>query len=317
MFSINDRRRPKAATCLRAAQTRMRARLGAGKTIVLASLALGLAAGCAAAAPQAGEASQRALAAIEKEHDAAIGLSLRDANGKVLLEWRSRERFPLTSTVKALECARVYDEGLESRSAPIKTTPVVPHSPVYGEVEPDTRVTLKEACRAALSQSDNRAANFIFVLTGGPEGLTAWLKAKGDDVTRSDRLEPDLNLSGKNEYRDTTTPSNAALTWQRLDGGLSQKAREQWLEDLAANKMAGNLLRSRLPEGWTLYDRSGAGSDALCATRANHGILVAPGGERYYAALHLKAAPGTPLEKRDAILQKAVEVVYRFLENRP
>lgn len=141
--------------------------------------------------------SQNAIVSIEQKYDAAIGVSLRDAEGKVLLEWRSRERFPLTSTVKALECARVYELGLEKRSAPIKTTPVVPHSPVYGTVNPDTKVTLKEACRAALSQSDNRAANFIFVHTGGPKALTEWLRQKGDNTTQSDRLEPDLNLSGK------------------------------------------------------------------------------------------------------------------------
>lgn len=95
-------------------------------------------------------------------------------------------------------------------------------------------MTLKEACRAALSQSDNRAANFIFVHTGGPKALTEWLRQKGDNTTRSDRLEPDLNLSGKNEYRDTTTPSNASLNWQRFDSTLPQAAREQWLSDLAS-----------------------------------------------------------------------------------
>lgn len=124
------------------------------------------------------KASQAAIVALEKKYDAAIGVSLRDAEGKVLLEWRSRERFPLTSTVKALECARVYELGLENHYAPIKTTPIVPHSPVYGKVDPDTQVTLKEACRAALSQSDNRAANFIFVNTGGPKALTEWLRQK-------------------------------------------------------------------------------------------------------------------------------------------
>lgn len=262
------------------------------------------------------KASQAAIAALEKKYDAAIGVSLRDAEGKVLLEWRSRERFPLTSTVKALECARVYELGLENHYAPIKTTPIVPHSPVYGKVDPDTQVTLKEACRAALSQSDNRAANFIFVHTGGPKALTEWLRQKGDNTTRSDRLEPDLNLSGKNEYRDTTTPSNASLNWQRFDTQLPESARSQWLADLAANQMAGNLFRSRLPENWTLYDRSGAGYDEFCATRANHAILVTDKGVRYYAAVHLKAPAGTTMEKRDTILQQAIEVVYAHLLSR-
>ena len=52
--------------------------------------------------------SQNAIVTIEQKYDAAIGVSLRDAEGKVLFEWRSRERFPLYSTGKALECARVY-----------------------------------------------------------------------------------------------------------------------------------------------------------------------------------------------------------------
>ena len=146
--------------------------------------------------------------------------------------------------------------------------------------------------------------------------MTEWLRQKGDNTTRSDRLEPDLNLSGKNEYRDTTTPSNASLNWQRFDTQLPKSARSQWLADLAANQMAGNLFRSRLPEGWTLFDRSGAGSDEFCATRANHAILVTDKGARYYAAVHLKAPAGTPLEKRDAILQQAIEVVYAHLKSR-
>lgn len=142
----------------------------------------------------------------------------------------------MTSTVKALACARVYELGLENQSAPISVVEPVTYSPVYGSIEPNTQISLKQACRTALSTSDNRAANFIFKLTGGPQALTAWLREKGDTTTRSDRIEATLNLSGKNEYRDTTTPSNATLNWQWLDTQLTPKAHHQWLADLATNK---------------------------------------------------------------------------------
>ena len=122
--------------------------------------------------------------------------------------------------------------------------------------------------------------------------------------------------SDDDQKSDTTTPSNASLNWRHFDTQLPESARSQWLADLAANQMAGNLFRSRLPEGWTLFDRSGAGSDDFCATRANHAILVTDKGARYYAAVHLKAPAGTPLEKRDAILQQAIEVVYAHLKSR-
>lgn len=91
---------------------------------------------------------------------------------------------------------------------------------------------------------------------------------------------------------------------EHFDTQLPESARSQWLADLAANQMASNLFRSRLPEGWMLFDRSGAGADEFCATRANHAILVTDKGARYYAAVHLKAPAGTPLEKRDAICSK-------------
>lgn len=257
---------------------------------------------------------QAAVQAIERSQKVAIGLSLRDASGKVLLEWRSRERFLLTSTIKALQCARVYDLGIEQIRAPIGSVAVVAHSPVYADSSPETVVSLKQACRAALSQSDNRAANFIFLHTGGPEALTRWLRQCGDNTTQSNRIEPQLNLSSANDTRDTTTPSNATLNWQRLDKTLSENARAQWLSDLASNQTADHLFRKHLPEGWKLFDRSGASNDSFCSTRAVHALLVDNSGNRYYAAIHLRANTQTKLADRDEILQKAILVVYDCLK---
>ena len=258
--------------------------------------------------------AQKEIAAIEDKHRVAVGATLRDEKANVLLEWRSRERFPLTSTVKALQCARVYDLGLEKIQARISTVKTVSHSPVFADLSPETEVTLKDACRAALSKSDNRAANFIFAHTGGPKALTTWLRQKGDATTRSDRTEPDLNTFAPGEYRDTTTPSNATLTWQRLDAGMSQSAKNQWLEDLASNKGSSNLLRAQLPQGWHIFDRTGAGSDAFCATRAIHAILVSDDNQRYYVAVHLKAPAQTPLSQRDAVMREVFDVLYRVLD---
>ena len=284
---------------------------------VLSSLSVVLLTGCASVQEETAskrQNPQETIVKIEKKYDSAIGVSLRDESGKVLLEWRSRERFPMTSTVKALACARVYELGLENQSAPIGTVKPVTHSPVYGSAKPSMPLSLKQACRAALSTRDNRAANFVFKLTGGPKALTAWLREKDDTTTRIDRIEPDLNLSGKNDYRDTTTPSNATLNWQRLDTQLPTQAHNQWLADLAANQVAAHLFRANLPQGWILYDRTGAGSDDFSATRAIHAILVNPKGQRYYAALHIKAAPGTSLEQRDHVLKQVIHIIYNTID---
>ncbi len=46
--------------------------------------------------------------------------------------------------------------------------------------------------------------------------VTAFLRASGDAVSRSDRLEPELNSFAKGDPRDTTTPAAMAGSLQRV-----------------------------------------------------------------------------------------------------
>lgn len=67
-------------------------------------------------------------------------------------------------------------------------------------------MSLAELCRATLSASDNSAANFILQAIGGPKALTKFLRSIGDDTTRLDRWETELNEAVPGDKRDTTTP---------------------------------------------------------------------------------------------------------------
>ena len=236
---------------------------------------------------------QKILVQLECTRDVELGVSLRDSSGKVLLEWRSRERFPLTSTVKALQCA-----------------------PVYGLAAPETLISLKQACRAALSQSDNRAANFIFRHTGGPKALTEWIRQQGDSVTRSDRIEPDLNLSSRRDPRDSTTPSNASQLWYKLDTTLLPQARKQWLADLASNQASSNLFDSVLPAGWHVFDRTGSGSSNENTSRAWHAIMLTETGARYYAAVHVRSPAKTELSHRDETLRQVFRILTQVINSK-
>ena len=259
---------------------------------------------------------QKILVQLECTRDVELGVSLRDSSGKVLLEWRSRERFPLTSTVKALQCARVYDLALGNNLATIDSVANVAHSPVYGLAAPETLISLKQACRAALSQSDNRAANFIFRHTGGPKALTEWLRLQGDNVTRSDRIEPDLNLSSTRDPRDSTTPSNASQLWYKLDTTLLPQAHKQWLADFASNQASRNLFDSVLPAGWQIFDRTGAGSSNENATRAWHAIMLTETGERYYVAVHVRSPAKTELSHRDETLRQVFRILTQVINSK-
>lgn len=252
---------------------------------------------------------------FEASHGVEVGLSVRDGAGKVLFESRSRERFALTSTVKALLCAMVYDKGLEKEPHALGPADPAGHAPVLGKSAPAPLLTLQEACRAALSVSDNRAANFVFAHTGGPKTLTAWLRAKSDSCTRSDRTEAVLNDWAPGEWLDTTTPSNASLTWKRLDTTLTTKARGLWLANLSSMALPGPVA-SHLCTGWTVFARTGAGSGEKAATRALQAILVNAKSECFYLALHLVAPAGTSLPAREALLGEVFGHVVEMLEKR-
>ena len=126
-------------------------------------------------------------------------------------------------------------------------------------------MTVRELCSAAITMSDNTAANLLLTTIGGPKELTAFLHNMGDHVTRLDRWEPELNEAIPNDERDTTMPVAMATTLRKLLTGelLTLASRQQLIDWMEADKVAGPLLRSALPAGWFIADKSGAGELSL------------------------------------------------------
>lgn len=109
--------------------------------------------------------------------------------------------------------------------------------------------------------SDNTAANIVLSGIKGPLSLTRFMRSIGDKVTRLDRIEPDLNEAVDGDKRDTTTPNAIVKSLETLLFGdvLSQSSKNQLKQWMMDNKVTGSLLRSVLPENWSIADRSGAG----------------------------------------------------------
>ena len=76
-------------------------------------------------------------------------------------------------------------------------------------------MSVAELCAAAVTVSDNTAANLLLATLGGPAGVTAFARALGDAVTRLDRIEPDLNEAIPGDPRDTTSPAGCWRTCMR------------------------------------------------------------------------------------------------------
>lgn len=244
--------------------------------------------------PRAGADSAGNLAAwltdLESAVGGHIGLACLDTGSGRQTHWRADDRFPMASTFKLLLAAAILariDAGQDSadRALPIGEKDPVGHSPVTSAHVGGT-LSLTRLCAATVTDSDNGAANLLLAAMDGPAGLTAWLRATGDDVTRLDRIEPALNEGTPGDPRDTTTPAAMATTMQRLLLGsvLSSDSQARLIGWMQASRTGLARIRAGLPPGWRAGDKTGTGGHGSVNDVA---ILFPPGRAPWLLCLYL------------------------------
>ena len=245
--------------------TRRQLQLGLGTTLVAAALTV------RPKAMRASIADQRLIDEIrrlESESGGRLGVCVLDTATGARHVHRGDERFPMCSTFKVLAAAAILarvDAGKEqlARRITFDASALVTYSPVTEKRVGGDGMTLAEICDAAVTLSDNTAANLLLAAIGGPPGLTAFVRGLGDEVTRLDRNEPSLNEALPDDPRDTTTPNAMASTLRTLILGtaaLSAASREQLTAWLLANKTGDTRLRAGLAKDWRVGDKTGSGA---------------------------------------------------------
>lgn len=146
-----------------------------------------------------------------------------------------------------------------------------------------TGATLRELARATQITSDNPAANILLRNLGGPAGLTAFWRSLGDEVSRVDRFEPEMNLVPTGEFRDTTTPAAMARTVATIVYGdvLPEKERAELKDWMVETETGLKRVRAGLPDGWVAGDKTGT-SGLIGGTEYNYidiGFAEGPKGE--------------------------------------
>jgi beta-lactamase class A len=257
---------------------------------------------------------QRQLADIEKASGGRLGVCILDTGSGLRTGHRADERFPMCSTFKFLAAAAVLsrvDQGKErlDRRIVIGQRDLIPHAPVTGQHVGAPGLTMAELCEAAVTLSDNPAANLMLASFGGPAGLTRYLRGLGDTQTRLDRNEPDLNESLPGDPRDTTTPAamtrllRAALT-QPLLTADSQVQLFNWLN---AATTGLNRIRAAVPKEWTCGDKTGTSGNGALIDVA---VLRRPEGEPIYLSVFLNAR-GISMEKGADVIASAARIVLK------
>uniref|UniRef100_UPI0031F666DA class A beta-lactamase n=1 Tax=Cobetia crustatorum TaxID=553385 RepID=UPI0031F666DA len=249
--------------------------------------------------------SQEALRAIEKKVDARIGVTVLDTADGSRFSYRGDERFPMSSTFKALACGSLLalvDDKQESLQRKVKIMPddVVTYSPVTETQTEGDGMTLSELCSATITTSDNTAGNLILAALGGPQGLTGYLRSLGDEKTRLDRTETALNEATPGDVRDTTTPTAMVMTLEKLLLGdaLSETSRLKLQGWLLANTTGDDKLRAALPADWQIGDKTGGGG---YGTNNDIAIIWPPGNAPLIVAVYLTKSTASIAERNAAI----------------
>jgi beta-lactamase class A len=236
------------------------------------------------------------LKKLEVESGGRLGVSLLDTATGIQIGHRLDERFPMCSTFKVLAAGAILsrvDAGKEDleRRVRFSEADLVTYSPVTKDRTGGAGMSVAELCAAALTLSDNTAGNLLLTSLGGPSNLNAFVRTLGDQTTRLDRIEPDLNEALNDDPRDTTTPNAMASNLRSLALGevLSAASRDRLAEWLLANKTGDKRLRAGFPAGWRVGDKTGSGSRG---TANDVAVIWPPQRAPIIASVYLTAAAG-------------------------
>jgi beta-lactamase class A len=248
---------------------------------------------------------QALLDRIAGEPGGKVGFTVVHVESGERASLRPTERFPLASLYKvpaAIQFFHRVDEGELRVSDLVQLGPAearTGRSLISARISKE-RVTysIEELLRLALVQSDNAAADMILFLAGGPQAVTARLRALGITDMTIDRNEGEVtfNFYGVtpppmetwtidgfyramesvsaqqrreaferflSDTRDTSTPdAMVALFVRILKGDLLQRASADRLVDLLLQTKTGSRrIRGLLPPGTLVAHRTGTCSE--------------------------------------------------------
>ena len=236
------------------------------------------------------------IEALQRQHDVEIGVYAVDLESGRTVSHLDGESFAMCSTFKGYAAARVLQmvqNGELTLDRQVFVDPeqaALPNSP---RTAPNAggQMTLADLCAAAVQVSDNAAGNLLLQTIGGPSAITDFARSIGDDRTRLDRWEIELNTAIPGDPRDTSSPRALGGGYRSLlSGDVLAPPQRQQLEDwMRANETSS--MRTGLPDGWTTADKTGNGD---YGSTNDVGMAYGPQGQRLLLAIMTRSQANDP-----------------------
>jgi beta-lactamase class A len=237
------------------------------------------------------EDASKQLAAVRARIGGRMGVHALDTQSGRRIGIDDNGRYATASTFKLLLAACILskvdrNELSLAQSERFGAKEVVMRTDFAAQALEKGAVTIAELCAAIIEVSDNSAANMLLRLVGGPEGYTRFVRTLGDQETRLDRFELELNSNRPADPRDTTTPRAMVGSMRRVlvQDALSKPSRERLIQWLIQSKTGLQRLRAGLPADWKTGDKTGTGQNGAVNNLA---ITWPPGRKPILIAVYL------------------------------
>jgi beta-lactamase class A len=274
-----------------------------------------------------------------------VGVGLKNLESGEVFTLAADRGFPMQSVFKAPLGAAVLaeaDAGRLSLDEPFTleaTDLSPPYSPIAKAWPARRDYAARDLLAAAVSQSDNTAADVLMAKIGGPGALTAWLAAERIEGVRVDRYERELQpeMLGLGAFRpawsgeafetaleavppeqqrqaltayladprDTATPRGMLDFLNLLNDGelLSPASTRLLLELMTASRTGVQRIAAGLPAGslWAHKTGTGWAVQGVASAVNEVGIATLPDKRRYALAVFVSGAPLEP-EACDAMI---------------
>ena len=262
---------------------------------------------------------------------------------------RCDEKFPMQSVNKfpiGMAALAKVDEGKLrlQQEIPVYKTEYPReglHSPLRDRNKGrDTKVTVRELLRLAVSESDSPASDVLMRLAGGADGVMKYLNGIGVTGINVQDTEFALGTDNQLQYRNWMSPRGALQLLRAFHEGKGlSKSSQALLRDMLEKSVRGDRrLKRFLPKETVLAHKTGSSGmrDGIAAATNDIGIITLPSGKHLVVAVFVSDAKAdqdtrervigeiakaawdeeTALKKRRKAFEKEVRRNYkRFLNN--
>jgi beta-lactamase class A len=269
-------------------------------------------------------------ALVARARPGILGFGLMNLESGQMWTLNGERPFPMQSVFKMLVGAAALSEVDAGRLALSEAISIgrkdlsPPRSPIADAWPGRTVYSVDELLVAAVSDSDNTAADVLMKRIGGPGAVTAWLQSKDVDGARVDRYERQLQpealgmaafrpawkgaafdaalatvppesrrkatLAYLRDSRDTATPLGMLEFLSKLDAGelLSPASTRRLITIMAQSPRGPERLKAGFPKGSSFAHKIGTGTSQGLATAYNDvGILTLADRRSYAVAAFL------------------------------